>query len=135
MSAYLNLNANVKTKPNENYARELMELFCLGPTAPDGTPNYTQTDIVGLTRALTGWRLNSDAHAARRRHAQPRLRGRHPSCLGQFDMAAKTFLGRHRPRGDRSDEPGHPDQPGVGAGERQRGRSTSCSPTRNTPSS
>ncbi len=60
MSMYLNGNQNVRGRPNENYARELMELFCLGPTAPNGDPNYTQDDVAGLARALTGWRLNSD---------------------------------------------------------------------------
>ena len=60
MSMYLNGNQNVRGRPNENYARELMELFCLGPNAPDGSPNYTQDDVAGLARALTGWRLNSD---------------------------------------------------------------------------
>ena len=34
---YLNMNQNVRGKPNENYAREFMELFCLGPKGPDGT--------------------------------------------------------------------------------------------------
>ena len=60
MSMYLNGNQNVKGRPNENYARELMELFCLGPKAPDGTDNYSQADVEGLAQALTGWRLNSD---------------------------------------------------------------------------
>ena len=55
MSMYLNLNQSIKGKPNENYAREFMELFCLGPSGPDGTPNYTQTDVSELGRTLTGW--------------------------------------------------------------------------------
>jgi uncharacterized protein DUF1800 len=38
MSMYLNGNQNVKRSPNENYAREFQELFCLGPTGPDGSP-------------------------------------------------------------------------------------------------
>lgn len=53
--------------PNENYARELMQLFSLGvfKLNPDGTPQrdkrgrfietYTQTDVEELARALTGW--------------------------------------------------------------------------------
>jgi uncharacterized protein (DUF1800 family) len=93
MSAYLNLNANVKTKPNENYARELMELFCLGPTAPDGTPNYTQTDIEGLTRALTGWRLDASAKLNDGVTPNPNY-GRITFAPNQFEMGAKTFLGR-----------------------------------------
>jgi uncharacterized protein (DUF1800 family) len=40
---------------NENYARELMELFTLGPIDEDGVPNYTQDDVVELARALTGF--------------------------------------------------------------------------------
>ena len=56
MSLYLNMNLSVRGKPNENYAREFMELFCLGPTGPDGTPNYTQDDVSGLAKAFTGGR-------------------------------------------------------------------------------
>ena len=41
---------------NENYARELQELFMIGTNAPDGTPNYTETDIREAARVLTGWR-------------------------------------------------------------------------------
>jgi uncharacterized protein (DUF1800 family) len=40
---------------NENYARELMELFTLGPWDEDGFENYTQEDVVELARALTGF--------------------------------------------------------------------------------
>jgi uncharacterized protein (DUF1800 family) len=44
---------NHKDWPNENYARELMELFTLG-AAVDGYP-YTETDVREQARALTGW--------------------------------------------------------------------------------
>jgi uncharacterized protein (DUF1800 family) len=40
---------------NENFARELMELFTLGPVDEDGVPNYTQDDVVEMARALTGF--------------------------------------------------------------------------------
>ena len=50
MSAYLNINQNIKGKPNENYARELMELFCLGPKAPDGRRTTRQADVAELAR-------------------------------------------------------------------------------------
>jgi uncharacterized protein (DUF1800 family) len=53
MLVYLNGNINVAGQPNENYARELMELFTMG----EGN-GYTQTDIVEVARALTGWRVN-----------------------------------------------------------------------------
>ncbi|MEM1214978.1 MAG: DUF1800 domain-containing protein [Bacteroidota bacterium] len=50
MLVYLNGNENIAAEPNENYARELMELFTMG----EGN-GYTQTDIVEVSRALTGW--------------------------------------------------------------------------------
>jgi uncharacterized protein (DUF1800 family) len=58
MSMYLNGNQNVKGKPNENYARELLELFCTGPTNLVGDPNYSQEDVAELAKALTGWFYN-----------------------------------------------------------------------------
>jgi uncharacterized protein (DUF1800 family) len=60
---YLDSEDNRKTRPNENYARELMELFCLGPG------NYTEQDIKEISRCFTGWevrngkfRFNSHQH-------------------------------------------------------------------------
>jgi uncharacterized protein (DUF1800 family) len=51
MILFLNLNRSHKTSVNENYARELMELFTLG--ADRGA--YTEQDVRELARALTGW--------------------------------------------------------------------------------
>jgi len=51
--------ANQKGRPNENYARELMELFCLGVTNAQGQPNYSEDDVKELARALSGWRINT----------------------------------------------------------------------------
>ena len=51
MLVWLNGNQNVKGKPNENYGREMMELFTLG--ANRGA--YTETDVREQARALTGW--------------------------------------------------------------------------------
>jgi uncharacterized protein (DUF1800 family) len=51
MLVWLNGNQNVKGKPNENYGREMMELFTLG--ANRGA--YTETDVRENARALTGW--------------------------------------------------------------------------------
>ena len=45
MSLYLTGYLNVKYAPNENYAREFMELFTLGVTDANGNPNYSQTDV------------------------------------------------------------------------------------------
>ncbi|HEV3001012.1 MAG TPA: DUF1800 domain-containing protein [Solirubrobacteraceae bacterium] len=58
MLVFLNGIDNRRGRPNENYARELMELFTLG--ADRGA--YTETDVRELARALTGWRADwSDA--------------------------------------------------------------------------
>ncbi|HEU5318350.1 MAG TPA: DUF1800 domain-containing protein, partial [Chloroflexota bacterium] len=64
MVLYLDNNTNRKGKPNENYARELMELFSLGVTSPDGSPNYTETDVREAARAFTGWGLNQQQQFA-----------------------------------------------------------------------
>jgi len=55
MVEYLDTVRNFKDIPNENYARELMELFTLGVTDLNGAENYTQADIVQIARAFTGW--------------------------------------------------------------------------------
>ena len=52
MILWLNQNQNRRNSPNENYARELMELFTLG--ADRGA--YTEDDVRELARSLTGWR-------------------------------------------------------------------------------
>ncbi len=51
MIKYLHLHKNVKDQPNENFARELLELFTLG------IDNYTEDDIVEIARAFTGWTI------------------------------------------------------------------------------
>jgi len=55
MMDFLDTVRNRKNKPNENYARELQELFTLGVTDLQGNANYTQDDIVQIARAFTGW--------------------------------------------------------------------------------
>jgi uncharacterized protein (DUF1800 family) len=55
MLAFLDGRHNKAGTVNENYARELQELFTVGIAANDGTPNYSQRDIVEAARALTGW--------------------------------------------------------------------------------
>lgn len=49
MLMYLDGDGSVGIAPNENYARELMELYTLG------IGNYTQQDVVAAARALSGW--------------------------------------------------------------------------------
>jgi uncharacterized protein (DUF1800 family) len=52
MMIYLDNQANEKSHPNENYARELMELHTLGVNG-----GYTQKDVMELARCLTGWNV------------------------------------------------------------------------------
>ena len=52
MIRYLNNQQNKKNSPNENFARELLELFTIG------RGNYTEQDIKEAARAFTGWGSN-----------------------------------------------------------------------------
>jgi len=73
MLEYLDNNQNVRRKPNENFARELLELFTLG------VGNYSETDVKEAARALTGWTFRGNEFVFdRRRH----------------DPGEKAFLGR-----------------------------------------
>jgi uncharacterized protein (DUF1800 family) len=60
MLDFLDLKLSTKTKPNENYGRELMELFVLGVKDLLGVDNYTQDDVEQITKALTGWQIVND---------------------------------------------------------------------------
>jgi uncharacterized protein (DUF1800 family) len=66
MGAYLNMANNNKSAPNENYAREILQLFTIGLNRlnPDGSvvrdaqgsvPTYDQTTVTAFARAFTGW--------------------------------------------------------------------------------
>jgi uncharacterized protein (DUF1800 family) len=80
MLVYLDGQRNLKDRPNENFARELLELFTLG----EG--HYTEADVKAAARALSGWKIHSTSGTARfnpRRH----------------DDGVKTFLGRTGPWG------------------------------------
>jgi hypothetical protein len=56
MLVWLDSNQNVKGKPNENYAREVMELFSLG------VGNYTEKDVQEAARAFTGWKTGTSGY-------------------------------------------------------------------------
>lgn len=75
MVLYLDSQANRKEKPNENFARELLELFTLG----EG--HYTERDIKEAARAFTGWTIERGSGAFR---FNPR----------QHDDGIKIFLGK-----------------------------------------
>jgi uncharacterized protein (DUF1800 family) len=84
MMKYLNGYQNSAAHPNQNYARELMELFSLGIfNLVSGAQNYTQEDVVQVARALTGYTYNWTTGAI---SFDPSL----------FDSGIKTFLGKNR---------------------------------------
>lgn len=56
MLRYLNNELNTRTAPDENYARELQELFTVGKKL--GTAGYTEDDVKQAARVLTGYRVN-----------------------------------------------------------------------------
>jgi hypothetical protein len=61
MLRYLNGAESNKDAPNENYARELLELFTIGKgvqAGPGDYTNYTEQDIKEIARALTGWTID-----------------------------------------------------------------------------
>jgi uncharacterized protein (DUF1800 family) len=73
MLIYLDSTTNKKSHPNENFAREVMELFCLG------LGNYTEKDIQELARCYTGWEV---------------ARGQFKFNQYQHDYGKKTVLGK-----------------------------------------
>lgn len=59
MLRFLNGNQNTAVAPNENYARELLELFTIGKgpqVGPGDYTNYTEDDVLQMAKVLTGWR-------------------------------------------------------------------------------
>ncbi|HEY6192851.1 MAG TPA: DUF1800 domain-containing protein [Bacteroidota bacterium] len=59
MLRYLNGNTSTAAHPNENYARELQELFTIGKgpeISPGNYTNYSEVDVQAAARVLTGWR-------------------------------------------------------------------------------
>lgn len=73
MLIWLDSNSNRRGAPNENYARELMELFSMG------IGNYTETDVKEAARAFTGWHLSRQ--------------GQFVFNSNLHDYGAKTYLG------------------------------------------
>src|SRR5204863_2216964 len=58
MMLWLDSESNVKGDPNENFARELMELFTLGAGV------YAETDVSEGARCFTGWRIDVSGYLA-----------------------------------------------------------------------
>ncbi len=63
MLRYLNGYLNTATAPDENYARELQELFTVGKGINNATPPYTENDVKEAAKVLTGWGVNGTTNA------------------------------------------------------------------------
>jgi uncharacterized protein (DUF1800 family) len=104
MGSYLDNANSTAAIPNENLARELMQLFSIGPNAinADGVartdatgalvPNYTTTDVTEVARALTGWTYATLPGAPQNRDTND-LSKPLVAALANFDPRTKTFLG------------------------------------------
>ena len=55
-----NFKINNRDNINENYSRELMELYTMGVFDWEGNENYSQDDVIAAARSLSGWQYNVD---------------------------------------------------------------------------
>jgi uncharacterized protein (DUF1800 family) len=111
MGRYLNMVNNDKPNPakgnapNENFAREVMQLFSIGlvQLRPDGTevtdssgmpvPTYDQNAVIGLAHVLTGWTYPLQPGATEKTHNPPYYLGSMVAVPSNHDPAAKVILG------------------------------------------
>lgn len=89
MIFWLDNNFNHKSAINENWGRELLELFSMG-VGMDGDPNYTEDDVQEAARAFTGWTIDDDNVASIPYGKTPWL-FRYDE--DDHDAGTKTFLG------------------------------------------
>jgi uncharacterized protein (DUF1800 family) len=111
MGNYLNMannnkaNATTGTAANENYARELMQLFTIGLTQlnPDGSPvldssnnpapTYDQAVVTATARALTGWTYPTAPGATARTNNPPYYFGQMFAVEAEHDTTSKVIIG------------------------------------------
>ena len=111
MGMFLTFRGSMKANPvsgslpDENYARELMQLFTIGlvqlnidatPMLSNGatTPTYGQSDITGLAPVFTGWDFDLGGQTAAVATATPDfIRKPMVQIAGRYETAAKNFLG------------------------------------------
>jgi len=99
MGNYLDVNGNTRTQPNENYAREILQLFTIGTVRLniDGTtqldaggqpiPSYTQDTVNNFARVFTGWRFATQIAAGVPNYIDPMVANQ-----AQHDVNSKTLL-------------------------------------------
>jgi len=110
MGVFLNNNENEASRPNENYARELMQLFSVGlvklnldgsiQRSTNGAPleTYTQQDVINATKALSGWSLVYEPNLPSSNWmnaGKPMI----PKTAKAHDSTAKQIIGSSIPAG------------------------------------
>ncbi len=122
MGKFLNMANNDKankakgTSPNENYGREIMQLFTLGLAKlnMDGTPvldqsgntipTYTQADVTALSNAFTGWTYPPMPGAVTKGHNPAYYLNPMVPIEANHDITAKTILGTALPAGQTAEQ-------------------------------
>ncbi|HUE44397.1 MAG TPA: DUF1800 family protein [Candidatus Sulfotelmatobacter sp.] len=120
MGHYLDMVNNDKPATgqhaNENYARELMQLFTLGLSTlnSDGTaqvdgsgnpvPTYKQNDVMALGRSFTGWTFPTEPGGSLTRHNPEFYGGNMVPFESNHDSGSKTFLGQPIPAGQSAEQ-------------------------------
>ena len=120
MGDFLNMVNNNAPAPgqhaNENYAREIMQLFTLGLNKlnPDGTavldasgnpvPTYTQNDVMDLGRAFTGWTFPTAPGKSEQNNNPPYYASPMIPVESEHDTGAKTILGQSIPAGQSAEQ-------------------------------
>jgi uncharacterized protein (DUF1800 family) len=89
MLVYLDLRTSTGSAPNENYAREVLELFALGAA------HFTEADVKAGARALTGWTLvGGDAQFVSRRHDNTPVRYLETDGVHDLDTVVAAIVAR-----------------------------------------
>ena len=99
MGSYLDMATSTKTNPNENYAREILQLFSIGTVLlnQDGTPqldtfgdplpSYSQAQVTSFARVFTGWRLAANVAPGVPDYVTPMV-----PVASNHDTGSKTLL-------------------------------------------
>jgi uncharacterized protein (DUF1800 family) len=116
MGGFLNNNQNQAKSPNENYARELMQLFSVGlvKLGQDGTilrdakgapiETYSQADVMMATKALSGWENSWEKGLPKTNGANLKVPMRMRSNKDAHDTTEKVVLGTKIPAGQNAEK-------------------------------
>jgi uncharacterized protein (DUF1800 family) len=84
MLRFLNGERSTARNPNENYGREICELFAIGILDRRGNTTYNENDIKEISRAFTGWRIDDDNPSSARAYFDE----------DRWDDTPKTIFGK-----------------------------------------